>query len=139
MKKPKPEARMVIDFSECTDFIENKYGINTRDYANSHRDFERWCKKKKEKPTNCPANCSDKVMKAHQKQWARYQSDVAAGRFTDNPYQDFWHWLLTVADINRGGTVILSKDMGEGAEPWQQHILGLYLKEFGEGPYLTEW
>lgn len=139
MKKPKRRTRSYYDFNQCTAFIENKYKIDTRDYLSSHKDFGRWCKLKKEKQTKCPANCSDKDIKKNQEQFARYRHDVLQGKFKDKPYQDFWHWLTDVAGISRGGTVMLDESLLEGAEPWQQHILGLYLKEFGEGPYLTDW
>jgi len=139
MKKPKLENRKSLDFSKCTDFIEKKYKIDTRDFARSHGDFGRWCEQSGEKPTPCPPGCSDEVMKAHQAQFAHYQADVAAGKFQDRPYQDWWHWLIDVVDVRRGGTLELDPEMGDGAEPWQKEILGLYLKEFGKGPYLTDW
>ena len=59
--------------------------------------------------------------------------------FINHDPQDWWHWLIEVAEVNRGGTVELHSDMGDGAEPWQREILELFLKEFGNGPYLTDW
>jgi len=137
--KPKPKARKVLDFSDCTAFIEKKYKINTRDYADCDNDFSRWCKLKGEKPTPCPPGCSAELMKAHQAQFARYMGDVSTGKFKEGPYQDFWHWLCDNADVQRGGTLEMINEMADGAEPWQKEIIALYLKEFGKGPYLTEW
>ena len=139
LKKPAKQTRKSYDFSECTNFIEKKYKIDTRDYADSSGDFERWCEQVGEKPSPCPLECPDMAMKTHQAQFARYQADVAAGYFKEHPNQDFWHWLLDVADVQRGGTLELDASMGDGAKIWQKAILGLYLEEFGKGPYLTDW
>lgn len=127
-RKPLPQTRKVLDWGQCTDFIEAKYKLNTRDYTLSHSQFGEWCAANKLV-----------VQENSQPQWAQFQADIRAGKIVERPYQDFWHWLTDVADIHRGGTVELYPEMGRGAEPWQKEILGLYLKEFGKGPYLTDW
>lgn len=139
MKKPTKQSRKAFDWSACTDFIEAKYKIDTRDYARSHRQFGEWCKANGEKQTSCPAQCTDKVLKAHQDQYARFNADIASGKVIERPYQDFWHWLIDKGDIQRGGTMELYREMLEGAEAWQAEIFELYWKEFGKGPYLTDW
>lgn len=139
MKKPQPKTVSQLDFSECTAFIEKKYNIDTRDFAGSHSDFGNWCKAHNEKQTTCAPKCSAEEMRQHQEQYARYNAGIASGAWKELPYQDFWHWLLEVADVRRGGTLELDSEMVEGAEDWQKHILGLYLTEFGKGPYLTDW
>lgn len=139
MTKPKPKTRATLDFSECTDFIENKYNIDTRDFARSHHQFGEWCAAIGEAPATCPPDATEEQIKASQEQYGRFKADIASGKIVDRPYQDFWHWLIDNADVRRGGTLELDEEMGEGAEPWQKEILGLYLKEFGTGPYLTDW
>lgn len=134
MTKPKPKTLKILDFSECTDFIEKTYKINTRDFSRSHHVFHEWCKANGEKAVDSRSD-----IKGSQKQWARFQADIASGKIKERPYQDFWHWLTDVVEVQRGGTLELDADMGEGAEPWQQAILALYLKEFGRGPYQTDW
>lgn len=134
MKKPKPQVRKVLDWTACTTYIERKYNINTRDYGHRHAQFGEWCASKGLKPID-----SRKDITGSQRQWAEYQAAIKAGEVTERLYLDFWHWLLDVADVHRGGTIELSADMGDGADQWQKDILALYLKEFGSGPYLTDW
>ena len=62
MKAPiKPKAKSIasLDWSECTDFIETKYKINTGDYANSFGQFREWIKANGETETHCPLGCSE--------------------------------------------------------------------------------
>jgi len=136
MKKPQPKTREpVLDFNECTEYIEKKHHIQTRDYANSSAQFGEWCDAKGYGKTDPEGNDRG----SSQIWFAQFQADIVAGLVVDKPYQDFWHWLIDVVDIRNGGTIELSEELGEGAEPWQKRILGLYLSEFGKGPYVTEW
>lgn len=137
--KPKPQNRKSLDWTSCTEFIEARYKIDTRDYARSHAQFGEWCKANGENPVLTPPGCSPEVIKECQKQYARFNADIASGKVVERPYQDFWHWLIDHADIRRGGTMELDREMIEGAEPWQKEIFELYWKEFGKGPYLTDW
>lgn len=135
MVKPVPENRPSLDFSDCTAFIEDKYGIDTRDYARSHLQFGEWCDAKGygEKDPDGNDRSSSQVW------FAEFKKDVEDGAVVERPYQDFWHWLLEVCDIHRGATMELYEGIEENAEPWQKEILGCYLSEFGRGPYLTDW
>lgn len=134
MKKPKPKKLELLDWSECTRFIEKKHKCDTRDFARAHHQFGEWCRE-----NGAPViSCSDDV-KGSQKQYARFNADIAAGKVVERPYQDFWHFLCDAAQPTRGGQLELSADMAEGAEPWVKQILGWYLEEFGPGPYLTDW
>lgn len=139
MKKPTKQSRKSFDWSACTDFIESKYKIDTRDYARSHSQFGEWCKANNEKLIRGEPGCSAEEMKACQAQYARFQADIASGKLIKRPYQDFWHWLIDKTDIRRGGTMELNREMTEGSEAWQKEIFELYWKEFGKGPYLTDW
>ncbi len=135
MRKPKPKSRPSLDFSECTKFIEEKYKIDTRDYANSHMQFFEWCDAKGYGGTDPKGE-----KRAESQVWfAEHQAEIKAGTVIERPYQDFWHWLTDVCDIHRGATMELYEGIEETAEPWQKEILDLYLKEFGRGPYLTDW
>lgn len=134
MNKPKLKTKKQFDYSECTRFIEAKYKIDTRDFARTHTQFGEWCAAKGMKVID-----SRKDIRGAQLQFAEWNKAVLSGSVVERPYQDFWHWLIDVADVQRGGTIELDDEMGDGAEPWQNEILGLYLKEFGKGPYLTDW
>lgn len=119
----------MLDYSECTDFIEKKYKIDVRDYARSHVQFGEWCKTKGITPDG-----------NSQSQWSKYQAAITSGEIVERPYQDFWHWITDVCQVSNGGTIHLSTELGDGAEPWQKEILALYVKEFGdEQEYETSW
>ena len=36
MKKPKPQTKTALDYSDCMKYIDEKYGIKNRDYAGCH-------------------------------------------------------------------------------------------------------
>lgn len=135
LKKPKPVSRKSLDFHDCTKFIEEKYKINTRDYANSHMQFFKWCDEKGYHPTDAEG----KPPSESRIWFSEHQAAIKSGAVIERPYQDFWHWLTDVCDIHRGATMELYEGIEAGAEPWQIQILNLYLKEFGRGPYLTDW
>jgi hypothetical protein len=126
--KPTPKTFSLLDWEECTLYINETHGIDTRDFANAHAQYGEWCAANNQVPDG-----------SSQTQFAEYQADIKAGKLVERPYQDFWHWLLDVADIHRGGMLELDEEMGEDAEPWQKQILALYLAEFGKGPYHTDW
>lgn len=135
MKKPTPKAQPALDFSECTDYIEQKYGIATRDYANSHIQFHEWRRAKGYGDIDSEGNLagSSKIW------YSEFQQAIKAGEVVKRPYQDFWHWLVDTVCPTNGGTFLLDKEFGDCAEPWQVEILGFYLDEFGKGPYRAEW
>ena len=134
--KPKPRVLEVFDWNECTAFIEDKYGINTRDYRRSHNQFDEWCDVKGygQKDSQGEDRGSSQLW------YAEFQCEIESGKVKERPYQDFWHWIIDVTNVQNGGTIELCEELGAGeAEPWQKKILRLYLTEFGSGPYLTEW
>jgi hypothetical protein len=132
--KPKPKTRAVLDFTECTRYIEGKYNITTRDYCRSHLQFGEWCASKGEKVIDSRSD-----IKGAQTQYARFNAAIASGKVIERPYQDFWHFLCDTVNPSRGGTIELHEDLADGQEPWVKEILSLYLKEFGSGPYLNDW
>jgi len=137
MKKPEFKTQKYLDYSECTKFIEAKYKIDTRDYAKSHLQYCEWCDSmgygiNDKDPDGCSRGDS--------RIWfAQYRTDLETGKIIERPYQDWWHWLIDVADVRRGGFLYLKEDLGDDSEQWQKAILALYLKEFGNSPYLTDW
>lgn len=135
MKKPQPENRPSLYFGECTRFIEDKYKIDTRDYARSNHQFFEWC----DSTRRGDIDPDGKKRSESQRWYLEFQQAVSTGEITERPYQDFWHWLLEVCDIHRGATMELYEGIEEGTESWQKEILDIYLKEFGRGPYLTDW
>lgn len=83
--------------------------------------------------------CTDYIEKTHKIRTRDYANCFGPGGNTANEYQDFWHWIIDVCDVHRGATMELYEGIEDGAKPWQKEILALYLKEFGRGPYLTDW
>ena len=132
--KPEQKTLTYFDFRECTEWIEQSHEIKTRDRLRSLDQFAEWCKSIGQSVID-----SRQDIKGAQQQYAAYRAAIAAGTVIERPYQDWWHWLIEVANVRRGGFTTLDPEMAEGAEPWQAEILGLYLKEFGVGPYLTDW
>lgn len=129
MKKPKAKTRTVLDYHQCTKFIEKKYKIDVRDYAHSNKQFDEWCKAKGIKPDG-----------NSQSQWSAFKKAIKNGELIERPYQDFWHWIIDVCPVSNGGTIHLSAELGDGAIPWQKEILALYVKEFGDNQeYETSW
>lgn len=135
MSKPKPKTVKLLDWHECTDFINKKYSLDTRDVEMAHRQFSEWHEAK-----GYPETDAEGKSRGESQVWfSEYKAEVRAGKIIERPYHDFWHWLTDVADIHRGGMLELSKEMADDAEPWVKRILVLYLTEFGNGPYLTDW
>ena len=135
MQKPKPKTVRLLGWAECTRFIERKYKIDTGDYNHAHTQFGEWCDGKGYGQID-----PDGKDRGGSTIWcAEFQREVSCGLVKKRPFRNFWHWLIDAMAVENGGTIKLSKDLGAGAEPWIREILGLYLKEFGPGPYLTEW
>ena len=137
MEKPKKHTISYYDWDECRLWIEQKLGYNIRDVEFSEGQFDEWCDKKgygKIDPKGTPRDSS-------QIWYEEYTQDIKSGNIHERPYRDFWHFLLDADAPKRDGFMYLDPDMyvdGEG-EPWQKTILDEFIKEFGKGPYLTEW
>jgi hypothetical protein len=137
LKKPQKKTSKYFDYGECRDFINKKYHIDIDDYANHFASSNKWCKDRGELPANCPPGCSSSQLAKSQAQFARYQSDVAAGKWQEPPFQCFWHFILDACGIGNGSEFWM--DGLDPKEAWQQEILDLFLKEFGSGPYVSSW
>jgi hypothetical protein len=135
MKKPTKKTLEYLEYGECQRFIEKKYKINTCDYANSHRQFYEWCDAKGYGQKDSKGNDRG----SSQIWFAEYQREISAGLISECPYQNFWHFITDTVFEGKGQRFYLSKDLAKKAEKWQKHILELFIKEFGEGPYVADW
>lgn len=128
MKKPRVKTRKHLDFSECTNYINQKYKIDTRDYAKHFLQFAEWCKVRRFKDIKSQAR------------WDEFQDEIRRGITTERPYQDFWQWLTAYHYINLNEEFYLELELlGDASVPkWAQEIYSLYLKEFGKGPYIAK-
>ena len=137
MNKPTQKTTNHFDFSECTEYIEKKYKIDTRDYAKSHAQYYEWCNSK----DYGEADREGKKRGESRIWFGEFQKEIERGQITERPYQDFWHFLINNFNIVRGGFFDLDEELIKeiDAEDWQKYILGLYLKEFGNATYLTDW
>lgn len=165
MDKPKKEYRVnpTYDYHEVIDYIEEKYNINTRDYANRHKHFLNWLKLMNEEPPNypiCPGskyqvNINGEMVDITKEDYdARYKViHEQYARFNEwcksNPeplYLDFWHWLIEndFEDIHNGSHTTLNirywlDKLDE--DDWQREILQLICSEFKEDDmeFWVEW
>jgi len=134
LKKPKKKTVKYLDFSECTSYIEKKYKINTNDYSNHFLQFGDWLKENGEKMIN-----SENNLLGHTKQFSRFNSAISSGEIKERPRQCFWHYLLDSVYPENGRPFELDKDHEEDMKSWAKEIWDLYVKEFGRGPYVSEW
>jgi hypothetical protein len=153
--KPKPKTVKQLDYSACMKYLEQKYKFESRDYAQSHKQFGEW------RIMNKEALAHHKDIQASQDQFARYQNDIAAGKLVERPYLDFWHFLADTKGITNGGTIHFDNDdlnVREGGDSikqddayipvayhgWRKKIIEHILAEFGKGKnrecsFVTEW
>lgn len=133
LKKPKAKARTKAwNFSECQNYIEEKYKIDIRDYSNQHIQFDEWCDLKKygEKDPEGKNRGSSKIW------FAEYQKEISDGVIIERPYQDFWHFICDTVWEGKGVEFWLDEEFAK--EAWQKEILDLFIKEFGHGPYIAD-
>lgn len=98
-KKPR---KAVYDYDEVIRFIESKYKIKVRDFADSSSHFNKWANKKGYKGKD-PAG---KDRGSSQIWYAEYKKDPE-GYAVCPPYQDFWHWILDQVEVERGADIDL--------------------------------
>lgn len=62
------------------------------------------------------------------------------GSYKTKEYRDFWHFIVSEADVHNGSELFLDKESFKArAKSWQLVILEEFWREFGEGPYWVEW
>ena len=156
MKKPRKHTRSLHDYSECNDYIEKKYGINTRDYAGLFG--PEYDKRTKQACQDVGVDYADLVEDLAgkdnkdpevQRKLENRKKVYARQKEIEPPYQDFWHWIIDACGVENGGTIVLGEDMIEEDEKelWYAKILNLFLKEFGkknsegflEAEFETSW
>lgn len=164
MNKPTKIIRNPIyNYSEIIDYIEEKYHIETRDYAGRHRYFRKWLELMNETPPNypnklhstCKVKKNNQMVEITQEEYnVRYKEiHEQYARFTEwcknnsePPYLDFWHWLINndFLDVENGSYATLNvkywlDNLDES--DWQREIIQLIYNEFRENEmeFLIEW
>lgn len=146
--KPKKKSRQSYDYSECRDFLEEKYGYSERDYLGRYAFGNK---------------AVEKVSKKYGKSWYttiptdfNEQEKLASEEYhkimLDEPeYCDFWHWVCDHCyNVSNGCYITFSreclesyKDDDEGMPPFVKQIYSYYLDEFadknGELEMWVEW
>jgi len=106
MNKPVKQSKEAFDFHECTTFLEQKYNMNTEDYAGHF---------------GKPAIHSPTVRDAKPEEDGR------------PPYWNFWHFICDHASPSNGSYFTMHQEWEDSMQyEWQKEILKLYLDEFGE-------
>jgi hypothetical protein len=78
--------------------------------------------------------CQDYLQKKYGYDERNYADHKFTGKPDDAPYQDFWHFVIEMTNLNNGTFIYMNNDWLESAkEPWQKEIIEHYLSEFGKG------
>ncbi len=135
MDKPVAKPKSTLDWHECVKYIEHKYNITVRDFADRHtakgkQRYEEILKGLCEK-YDIPYKDINKPKPEESERrialFKEYESVMP-------PYQDFWHWIVDNRDIRNGSYFTLSnEDFEDIEEDWQKTILEYVLAEFGKG------
>jgi hypothetical protein len=135
--KPKKKTRSYYDYDEIIDYIEKKYKIDVRDYANSVKHNIELTKKFVNE-TGIKVNGDTKFTSP---EYLKFLDWVKTNKFeVDKPYLDFWHWLIDHF-FNGAGTgsveyLPVNKDVVKESYPdapdWVLEIFGYLEKEFGD-------
>jgi len=101
MEKPQQHAIKAWDYREIVDYIQNKHGVDLRDYAgkfSGKNSFGSWCDSKGYGQID-----PDGKNRGESHIWCReFNQDVAEGKWIESPYLDFWHWIMDVCEIHNG-------------------------------------
>lgn len=84
--------------------------------------------------------CRDYLEFKCKKNLRDYGNKYGKGGKPNNPYQDFWHWILHNHEISNGSEFSIVVDEYTNEEPWVMEILALIKAEFGDEPcFWAEW
>lgn len=128
IKKPIKKEDGSYDFNDCIDFLENKHQVKYRDWSHSQKHFNSWCDSKgygKIDPSGKPRVASTIW-------YSEYKQDPK-GEKVCPPYQDFWHFIISIHEIRNGKVLFLNylKDQAKVKEKWQKDAYKLIHDEFG--------
>lgn len=87
--KPALDAQGRVRYEDAITYLENKYDFDSRDFSGSQSYYAKWCKKHGKRPN--PSAVADQ-----QSQWSEYCA-APDGEQAEPPYENFWHWLLDLA------------------------------------------
>lgn len=162
MNKPKKHKRKYFDYIECSKFLEQKYGYDERDYANSSYDKREnkfinetgnirpsYYSVGKNKPNQYAYPIDDspdwkyffdeKEVSIDEWKIAKDKYDKWEEKFQSwqdenprPPYQDFWNWICDTYDITNGCSFTFDESYPP-YEDWQKEIFYRYMDEFGTG------
>ena len=142
MKKPKPRTQTYLDYNECCDYIEQKYGYDTRDFAGKYKYIE---EKYKELDRVYGKGWRDMPMNQLHQLNPNIEADLQKIDEAEPPYLDFWHWVVDRCNVSNGGIIYFSRTDSEWPEDekWIETIYNHFLDEFadenGELAMRTEW
>lgn len=130
MKKPKPQTRVLLDYLECTKYIEEKYGFETRDVLDSRSHWTKWCALKGYDLNSPIAKLAPSQGGAN---WFKEYMEAPDGEASRPEYRDFWHVLCDFELIQNDSVFTMSREQFEDEPQWVQDVAKLYFDEFGEG------
>lgn len=135
MDKPQKHTTTFYDYSECRDYLENKYGYDERDYAKQQGYYTKALKIVTDKYGKSWYNKQPKNFNEADKVAYEEYNKLLESK---PPYRDFWHFVCDHHEINNGGYIFFSSDdlkyyKEDGKiEDWQAEIYQRYLDEFAE-------
>lgn len=140
--KPKKSKKDAYSYIACSDYLEQKYGYDERDYGGCSK-YQNACKKETDEKFGENGWWTEKPEKytKEQKKALNYYEKLMK---KEPPYLDFWHFILDHHDIHNGSYFTMDKELMEDAEDWQKEILQHYFDEFdpkdtGEIEFWVAW
>ena len=140
MQKPIKKSIEYFDYSECRNYLQEKYGYDEMDVG-ERRKFNK--------------ELTDKIDTKYGKSWYNTTRNKAnseqlhalaeydEGMKNGPPYLDFWHWVVAACDVSNGGLIYFSACDEVSDKPWINKIHNYYIEEFadknGDLTMMTSW
>lgn len=136
-KHPPKQQDDAYGYHELFEYLQEKFGIDVNDFADSHGHFYVWCDSRGygEKDPEGKARGSSNIW------FAEYQK-ASDGEKICPPYQNFTHWLADQYEMGNGDyfTVSVSDHLKGKLPEYVRTILTHMRDEFGdEIPMHIEW
>lgn len=142
-----------VDYNDMVDHVEEKYKIDTRDYAGwsaaGQQELEAYDVWLKEVHNTNQQELRERLGHSHELYATTYALPVHL-KVPRPEYQDFWHWMLDevfYGDPQRGKPQalnwhqVLTDAEEDDAPEWVKEILRLFVAEFGDEEYtvVIDW